>query len=102
MGKMDEVFESVDIILGENFSQGMLQISNFTGYPQLTLPCAHDVRPIRKAFEEENVSDDETANLPYSVGFWSRLFEEDKIIALGHKVEQALDGQPTRPPMDFG
>lgn len=102
MGKMDEVFESVDIILGENFSQGMLQISNFTGYPQLTLPCAHDVRPIRKAFEEENVSDDETANLPYSVGFWSRLFEEDKIIALGHKVEQALDVQPTRPPMDFG
>ena len=102
MGKMDEVFESVDIILGENFSQGMLHTSNFTGYPQLTLPCAHDVRPIRKAFEEENVSDDETANLPYSVGFWSRLFEEDKIIALGHKVEQALDVQPTRPPMDFG
>jgi len=102
MGKMDEVFQSVDIILGENFSQGMLHISNFAGYPHLTLPCAHDVRPIRGAFEEENVSDDETANLPYSVGFWSRLFEEDKIIALGHKVEQALDVQPTRPPMDFG
>lgn len=101
MGQMDEVFQSVDIILGENFAQGMLHISNFTGYPQLTLPCAHEVRPIRRTFEEENVGEDETANLPYSVGFWSRLFEEDKLIALGHKVEQALDVQPTRPPMDF-
>jgi Asp-tRNA(Asn)/Glu-tRNA(Gln) amidotransferase A subunit family amidase len=101
MGKMDALFQSVDIILGDNFAQGMLHMSNFTGHPQLTIPCGHKVRPIRWAFEEESVGDDETANLPYSVGFWSRLFEEDKLIALGHKVEQALDVRPKRPPMDF-
>ena len=46
MGKMDELFQSVDVILGANFAQGMLHISNFTGYPQLTIPCGHEVRPI--------------------------------------------------------
>ena len=101
MGQMDELFQNVDVVVGDNFGKGMLHMSNFTGYPQLSIPCGHKVRPIRKAFDEENVGENETANLPFSVGFWSGLFEEDKLIALGHRVEQALNNEPKYPPMNF-
>ena len=101
MGEMDDLFQNVDVVVGDNFGKGMLQMSNFTGHPQLSIPCGHKVRPIRKAFDVENVGENETANLPYSIGFWSQLFEEDKLIVLGHGIEQALNVQPNHPPMDF-
>ena len=101
MGQMANIFQDVDVLIGDNFSKGMLHMSNFTGHPQLSIPCGHKVRPIRQAFGEENVGENETANLPYSVGFWSRLFEEDKIIALGHRIEQVLNFEPKYPPMNF-
>lgn len=101
MGEMDDLFQNVDVVVGDNFGKGMLQMSNFTGHPQLSIPCGHKVRPIRKAFDVENVGENETANLPYSIGFWSQLFEEDKLIVLGHGIELALNVQPNHPPMDF-
>ena len=101
MGQMADIFQDVDVVVGDNFSKGMLHMSNFTGHPQLSIPCGHKVRPIRPAFGEENVGENEPANLPYSVGFWSRLFEEDKLIALGHRIEQVLNFEPKYPPMNF-
>jgi Asp-tRNA(Asn)/Glu-tRNA(Gln) amidotransferase A subunit family amidase len=99
MQEMHQVFQEVDIIIGDNFGGGMLQITNFTGHPQLTLRCGFQERAIKPAFEETGVAEDETAIFPHSIGLWGPLFGEGKLLAVGRALEERLDVKSKRPPM---
>ncbi len=99
MQEMHDLFQEVDIVIGNNYSGGMLKISNFTGHPQLTIPCGFETRKLRPAFEESSVAEGETGSFPKSIGLWGTLFGEDKLLALGQALETKLDFGSRRPPL---
>ncbi len=97
MEDMEQLFQDVDVIIGDNFGGGMLRITNFTGHPQLTLPCGFMNRTIRAAFEETNVVEGETGDFPASIGMWGSLFGESKLLAVGRALEKTLNVNSRRP-----
>ena len=97
MQDMHKLFQDVDIIIGDNFGGGMLRVTNFTGHPQLTLPCGFSNREIKPAIEETNVVEGETGNFPHSIGMWGTLFGESKLLALGRALEEQFDINSKRP-----
>ncbi len=98
MQEMHDLFQSVDVIIGDNFGGGMLQISNFTGHPQLTLPVGFHDRAIRPAFEETTVPEGEQNTFPHSLGLWGPLFGEGDILTMGKAIEEQLNVNTKRPP----
>lgn len=99
MEDMQQLFQDVDVIIGDNFGGGMLRITNFTGHPQLTLPCGISNRTIKPAFEETNVVDGETGDFPASIGMWGSLFGESKLLVVGRALEEILNVNSRRPPL---
>ncbi|MDA0345870.1 MAG: amidase [Verrucomicrobia bacterium] len=97
MQDMHMLFQEVDVIIGDNFGGGMLRITNFTGHPQLTLPCGFSDRKIQTAFEETKVVEGEMGNFPASIGLWGTLFGEGKLLALGHALEEQMNVNSKRP-----
>jgi Asp-tRNA(Asn)/Glu-tRNA(Gln) amidotransferase A subunit family amidase len=97
MQDMHNLFQEVDVIIGDNFGGGMLRVTNFTGHPQLTLPCGFSDRKIQTAFDETKVAEGETGKLPASIGLWGTLFGEHKLLALGRALEEQLDVNSKRP-----
>lgn len=99
MQEMHDLFQSVDVVIGDNFGEGMLKISNFTGHPQLTLPIGFQNRPIRPAFEESAVSEGETGEFPHSIGLWGPLFGEGPMLTVGNAIEEQVKVNTRRPTM---
>ncbi len=97
MQEMQTVFEEVDVIIGNNFAGNMLQITNFTGHPQLSLPVGSEERAIKPAFGETSVAEGERGTFPASIGLWGPLFGEGKILALGRALEETLNVNSRRP-----
>jgi len=99
MREMHDLFQTVDVIVGDNFGGGMLKISNFTGHPQLTLPIGFQDRPIRPAFEENSVREGEEGEFPHSIGLWGPLFGEGPMLTVGKTIEEQLKVNTRRPPL---
>lgn len=97
MQEMHALFQTVDVVIGDSFGGGMLQISNFTGHPQLTLPIGFQDRAIRPAFEEQSVSEGETGIFPHSIGLWGPLFGEGPMLAIGRAIEEKMNANTRRP-----
>lgn len=97
MQDMHQLFEEVDVIIGGNFAGGMLQITNFTGHPQLTLRCGFQDREIKASYEETSVVEGEKSNFPASIGLWGPLFGESKLLAVGRALEEQFNVRSMRP-----
>ena len=100
MHEMQTVFEEVDVVMGNNFAGRMLQITNFTGHPQLSLRVGFEERAIKPAFEETSVAEDEQGTFPVSIGLWGPLFGEGQMLALGRALEESLNVNSRRPDLD--
>jgi Asp-tRNA(Asn)/Glu-tRNA(Gln) amidotransferase A subunit family amidase len=100
MHEMQTVFEEVDVIIGNNFAGRLLQITNFTGHPQLSLRIGFEEREIRPAFEEISVAEGEQGTFPVSIGLWGPLFGEGQMLALGRALEESLNVNSKRPDLD--
>jgi len=100
MHEMQTVFEEVDVIIGNNFAGRMLQITNYTGHPQLSLRLGFEEREIRPAFEETSVAEGEQGTFPVSIGLWGPLFGEGQMLALGRALEESLNVNSKRPDLD--
>jgi len=100
MHEMQTVFEEVDVIIGNNFAGRLLQITNFTGHPQLSLRIGFEEREIRPAFEETSVAEGEQGIFPVSIGLWGPLFGEGQMLALGRALEESLNVNSKRPDLD--
>ena len=80
--EMHEIMKDYDVIVTPSFGGQQLQITNLTGHPALCLP---------NGFNEQGS--------PTSITLLANLFEEEKLVMLGHLIQSASDWQAKRPPM---
>jgi Asp-tRNA(Asn)/Glu-tRNA(Gln) amidotransferase A subunit family amidase len=79
---MHELLKEYDVIVSPSFAGAQLQITNLTGHPALCLPNGFAAN-----------------GSPTSITLLGNLFEEEKLIMLGHMIQQNTDWQAKRPPM---
>lgn len=97
MLEMDDLFQGIDVLIGDNFAGNLMFITNYTGHPQLTVPCGFQSRKVVPAYEETSVADGELGVFPASIGLWSGLFGESKLLRVGRALEQVLSKDARRP-----
>ncbi|WP_086540272.1 amidase [Algoriphagus antarcticus] len=82
IAEMHEIMKEYDVIVTPSFGGQQLQVTNLTGHPALCLP---------NGFNEEGN--------PTSITLLANLFEEEKLVMLGHLIQNTSDWQAKRPPM---
>ena len=97
MTMMANTFDGLDAIIGPNFAGGMLQITNYTGHPQLALRSGFVDQPTRTIFGGVADESGATFSVPYASSLWAPLFEEGTILALGTQIEAVLGVADARP-----
>lgn len=97
MTMMANTFDGLDAIIGPNFAGGMLQITNYTGHPQLALRSGFVDQPTRTIFGGAADESGATFSVPYASSLWAPLFEEGTILALGTQIEAVLGVADARP-----
>ncbi len=80
--EMHALMKEYDVIVTPSFAGSQLQITNLTGHPALCIP---------NGFNEQGS--------PTSITLLANLFEEEKLIMLGHLIQQHTDWQSKRPPL---
>jgi Asp-tRNA(Asn)/Glu-tRNA(Gln) amidotransferase A subunit family amidase len=91
-------FEGFDALIGPSFAAQALLATNATGHPQLALRAGFAQTPTRNLFDAPAESAAQTFRTPRSVSLWANLFDEGKIVTLGHALEAALGASKERPP----
>ena len=102
---LDEIFNSVDAVIGPFMTGPMLIASNFTGHPCLHLRAGFLQLATRgaaslgsgKLTTGEPAAAGRTFNVPQGVSLWGRLFEEGPILNLGMALEKELGVAAVRP-----
>lgn len=97
MVQMDEMFAGLDAVIGPNFSDAMLLITNYTGQPQLAFRSGFVERPTRTIFGAPADESGQTFTVPMATSLWAPLFEEGNILALGRAIEDRLGVAGRRP-----
>lgn len=80
--EMHALVKDYDVIVTPSFAGAQLQITNLTGHPALCLPNGFG-----------------SNGSPTSITLLANLFEEEKLVMLGHLIQQNSDWQEKRPPM---
>lgn len=97
MQAMHEAFEGIDLVIGPNFSSGMLTPTNFTGHPSLVMRAGfQDTRP-RSIFGQPQDENASTARTPIAISLWAPLFQENTLLSFGAALEDALGVAGERP-----
>ena len=98
MVELNAAFEGFDALIGPHDGGGALLATNCTGHPQLALRVGYASTPTRRNGAARGGVAGETFRTPRGISLWGDLFEERKILALGHALEAALGVAPERPP----
>ena len=101
--EMARVFRSVDVLLVPSLRDEMLNISNFTGHPSLTLRAGFvEVGQARSDWAPDPAHPLPTFSrkrrVPHGVTFIGKLFDEGTIGRAGLALERALGVMAERPP----
>jgi Asp-tRNA(Asn)/Glu-tRNA(Gln) amidotransferase A subunit family amidase len=94
---MAQRLDGLDAVIGPNFADGMLLITNFTGHPQLAFRSGFSDQPTRTIFGEAADDSGAVFSVPQATSLWAPLFREDVILALGAAIEERLDVARIRP-----
>lgn len=95
----DQLFATVDAIIGPSFAGDMLTATNASGHPCLALKAGFVERPTRPITNDSPESTGPMHRVPYSISLWAGLFREDVLVALGRSIEQALGVSEEHPPI---
>ncbi len=98
MEAIGAAFEGFDALMGPSFAGQALLATNATGHPQLTLRAGFAQTRTRNLFDAPAEGAMETFRTPRSISLWANLFDEGKIVAIGHALEGALGVANERPP----
>ncbi len=98
MEALASAFEGFDALIGPSFAGQALLATNATGHPQLALRAGFTQTPTRSLFDTPAGGAAQTFRTPRSVSLWANLFDEGKIVALGHALESALGVASEKPP----
>ncbi len=80
--EVNELMDDFDVIITPSFGGNQLMVTNLTGHPCLVVP---------NGFTQQGS--------PHSISFIGKLFEEDKLLALGHAWQQNTAHHLQRPPL---
>ncbi|WP_300391778.1 amidase [Henriciella sp.] len=97
MQEMEAAFDGVDLVVGPNFSSGMLTPTNFTGHPCLVMRAGFQETKPRTIFGAEEDPDAPSARTPVAISLWAPLFREANLLAFGAALEQELRVADERP-----
>ncbi|WP_300377697.1 amidase [Henriciella sp.] len=97
MQAINEMFDGIDIIIGPNFTSGLLTPTNFTGHPCLVMRAGFQETRPRSLFNAESEEDIATALTPVAVSLWAPLFGETRLLAFGADLERELEVAGKRP-----
>jgi Asp-tRNA(Asn)/Glu-tRNA(Gln) amidotransferase A subunit family amidase len=101
--EMAHIFSQVDLLLVPSLRDEMLTITNFTGYPSLTLRAGFvEVKKARSDWAPDPAHPLPTFSsprrVPYGVTLIGRLFDEGKLVSAGMALEQSFGVADQRPP----
>lgn len=97
MQEMHAAFEGIDLVVGPNYSSGMLTPTNFTGHPCLVIRAGFQETTPRAMFNAPPDADALPVRTPVAISLWAPLFQEAKLLAFGRALEQELGVATTRP-----
>lgn len=89
-----------DALISPSFAGELLLLTNFTGHPSLTLRVGFTQQPGRDPVRDEDPQSEaepELRRVPHGITLWGRLFGEDRLIRIGHALEQRLGVAGERP-----
>ncbi len=98
MEMMDGVMDGLDAMIGPNFANALLVITNYTGHPQLAFKSGYNQVPTRSIFGETVGEPVTTHHVPQTTSLWAPLFEEGNLVALGRELERRLGVADDHPP----
>lgn len=98
MEMMDGVMEGLDAMIGPNFANALLVITNYTGHPQLAIKSGYNQIATRTIFGDPASDGGATHRVPQTTSLWAPLFEEGTLIALGREIERRLNVADDHPP----
>jgi Asp-tRNA(Asn)/Glu-tRNA(Gln) amidotransferase A subunit family amidase len=81
MEQMNEVMKKVDVFISTSNGGNVLQLTNLTGHPQISLPAGFNAQ-----------------GSPVSITFVGKLYEEDKLLAVAKAWQDATDFHTKHPP----
>jgi Asp-tRNA(Asn)/Glu-tRNA(Gln) amidotransferase A subunit family amidase len=81
MHQMDEIMRNVDVFIATSNAPNVLQLTNLTGHPQISLPAGFNAQ-----------------GSPVSITFVGKLYEEDKLLAVAKSWQDATDFHTKHPP----
>lgn len=99
MQAFDDIFSSVDALIGPTYAGGALVATNATGHPSLAVKAGFIEAATRGLRDEPVDPAGPKHRVPRTVSLWSRLFREDVLIALGRALEEKLDVAGQHPPI---
>lgn len=102
---LDDLFQSVDVLIGPFATGPMLVASNFTGHPCLHMRAGFLELGTRRTASLSSGKlttgeADQTGRrfrVPQGISLWGRLFDEGKLLSLGLALERALGVAAERP-----
>jgi Asp-tRNA(Asn)/Glu-tRNA(Gln) amidotransferase A subunit family amidase len=99
MQAFDDIFSSVDAMIGPNYAGGALVATNATGHPSLAVKAGFIEAPTRGLRDEPLDPAGRKFRVPRTVSLWSPLFREDVLITLGRALEERLGVAEEHPPL---
>jgi Asp-tRNA(Asn)/Glu-tRNA(Gln) amidotransferase A subunit family amidase len=81
MHQMNDVMQKVDVFMATSNAPNVLQLTNMTGHPQISLPAGFNA-----------------TGSPLSITFVGRLYEEEKLLAVAKAWQDATDFHTKHPP----
>lgn len=97
MIKTHEMFEDVDVIVGPNYAENMLLITNYTGHPQIALRAGFNNLKTRPAFGAVVDENGPVHRVPQAFSVFGKLFGEGIAIYVASLIEKALGAADVRP-----
>ena len=99
MVAFDELFSSIDVLIGPNYQGGALVATNATGHPSLALRAGFIEAPTRGLRDDPLDPLGPRFRVPRAVSLWAPLFREDALITLGRALEERLGVADDHPPI---
>ena len=90
MMAMHEIFSDVDVIIGPNYAESMLFVTNYTGQPQISFRAGFENRKSRPLNGQESNPNSQEFRVPQNFSSFAPLFGEGPMIRVAKALESEL------------
>lgn len=94
---MHNLFSDVDVIIGPNYAESMLLITNYTGQPQIAFRAGFNALETRPVFGAEPDPSGTKFSVPQTFSVFGPLFGEGPMIHIAKMLETELGVANVRP-----